>query len=537
MTQLELPQLSLQRYVDLLKRRRWQVIPVSLLGLLIGGIVAFFIPRYYVADAVLTYWAPPGEGAGSAKEDPFASVVDTARLTIPTAIEKTIKLLGWEEGAVTDPYELGQNLAALDSRLSVNDQNAGKGRQYARIQVVFRDREGVRAAAFVNTLVETWIAQRVAELRQRGEEDKAAATQRYNDLQTAYDGYLDQKSQLEKSYGIDPRFERDLQVASYKDRVGALEARKVELAKLQQQVIGLREQLGQMQDKLELLPPRVKVDALQSAELLTKNPEAAALALKARYWEKALEYLAEGSPWRRATQAELNRAKADLAKLLGEATGESDGMMPNPERTQLLLAIEKTELELHTQEKVLAPMLEQTQSDDVQLQRLADGFLQYGRMEKSIEETGKSLADAHAALEAANLRLGKINKDAPVTIQSPARTPPRPTEPNIMIVALIGCVLGLGMAIALILLLDVMQGSFKTIEDVERGLPVPVLGGVSHLVTVEEREQGVRSRRRVTLVSAAFVVLISGVVILFYWDPTRLPPFVRDLLAMVLGAA
>ena len=55
MTQIEVPQISLQRYVDLLKRRRWQVIPVSLLGLLVGGLVAFFIPRYYVADVTVDY--------------------------------------------------------------------------------------------------------------------------------------------------------------------------------------------------------------------------------------------------------------------------------------------------------------------------------------------------------------------------------------------------------------------------------------------------------------------------------------------------
>ena len=46
MTQVDMPQLSLSRYVDLVKRRRWQVVPVSLLGLLIGGLVAFFIPRF-----------------------------------------------------------------------------------------------------------------------------------------------------------------------------------------------------------------------------------------------------------------------------------------------------------------------------------------------------------------------------------------------------------------------------------------------------------------------------------------------------------
>ena len=538
MTQLELPQLSLQRYVDLLKRRRWQVIPVSLLGLVIGGIVAFFIPRYYVADAVLSYWAPSSEVQSSYKEDPFAPVVDSAKLTIPTAIEKTVKLLGWEEGQTTDPYELRQNLDTLESRLSINDQNASKGRQYARIQVVFRDREGVRAAAFVNTLVDTWIAQRVAELKLRAEDDKATATKRYNELQKAYDQYLDQKSSLVKTYGIDPRFDLVVQQAAYRERMGALEARKAELAKLQQGLVGLREKLLQMREKLDLLPMRLKVNAMQAAEMLAKNPEAALLALEVKHWEDALENYADSSPRRRSAQIALNEARAKLQKLLGASGGETDGMIPNPERVALQAEIEKTELELRTQEKVTESMLAQTSMDDQQLQRLGDsGFADYERLEKSIAETQKSLAGAHEDLETARARIGKLNKEPPVTPQTRAQTPPRPTEPNIMVVALIGCVLGLGLAISLILLLDVMQGSFKTLDDVERGLAVPVLGGVSHLETVEERLHAVRSRRRVTLVSAAVVVLLSGVVILFYWDPTRLPSFVRDLLAMVLGAA
>ena len=55
MTQIELPQLSLQRYVDLVRRRRWQVVPVSILGLIIGGLIAFFIPRMFVAETLLVH--------------------------------------------------------------------------------------------------------------------------------------------------------------------------------------------------------------------------------------------------------------------------------------------------------------------------------------------------------------------------------------------------------------------------------------------------------------------------------------------------
>ena len=40
MTQLDIPQISFARYLELLKRRRWQVIPVTVLGLVIGTAVA-----------------------------------------------------------------------------------------------------------------------------------------------------------------------------------------------------------------------------------------------------------------------------------------------------------------------------------------------------------------------------------------------------------------------------------------------------------------------------------------------------------------
>jgi capsular polysaccharide biosynthesis protein len=105
-----------------------------------------------------------------------------------------------------------------------------------------------------------------------------------------------------------------------------------------------------------------------------------------------------------------------------------------------------------------------------------------------------------------------------------------------MIVALVGSALGLFAAIALILLFDMLQGSYKTVEDVERGLGVPVLGGVSHLETEEERVATTRSRRRASLLAAAALLLVTAVVSIFYIDPTRLPPAVRSILTIILGA-
>jgi hypothetical protein len=86
----------------------------------------------------------------------------------------------------------------------------------------------------------------------------------------------------------------------------------------------------------------------------------------------------------------------------------------------------------------------------------------------------------------------------------------------------------------LILLFDFLQGSFKSLEDVERGLGVPVLGGVSHLETEMERVVAQRSRRRVSLVAAAALLMVTAIVTIFYLDPNRLPTVVRDILRVLL---
>lgn len=536
MTQLDLPQISIKRYFDLLKRRRWQVIPVSLLGLLIGGLVAFFIPRYYVADATLGYDTPPGEEAGVA-DDPMFAIVDSALATVPLAIEPTVKALGWEEATIADPYVKTERLREIEGRLRVVDANPGKGRKYAKILMTFRDRDGQRAAEFLNRLVDTWIKQRIAILRENAEKVKYAATQRYKEQDTAWNQYQSSKSNLERRYRIDPAFPLVVQQAAYKDREAEQQRKRDALAAMQAAIVSLEQQLKQQEELLTTVPLRVKADAVQSATDLQQTPAVEALVKLILYYESALENQAASNPWRGATQKQIQKVKQDLAKLTGGTAADPEGMRENPERQKLAAAIQATELELHTKEQLLGPLQREVEAADLELPRLVEAYGEYDKVNKLIEETEKRLVSSQAALDSANSTLGKFDNQAPIKVHSAASPPPRPTEPNILLVALVGCVLGLGLAIALILLLDVMQGSFKTIDDVERGLPVPVLGGVSHLTTESERRESVRGRRRITLVTAAFVVLITGVVLLFYWDPTRLPPFVRDLLALVLRGA
>src|SRR5690606_41754038 len=98
-----------------------------------------------------------------------------------------------------------------------------------------------------------------------------------------------------------------------------------------------------------------------------------------------------------------------------------------------------------------------------------------------------------------------------------------------------GILIGLGIAVGLIFALDAMRFTFKTLDDLERSLPIPVLGGVSHIETVEQRTQTRRSRIVISGFAFLFLFLIVAIVTIYYAQPARLPVWARDILDLVLG--
>jgi hypothetical protein len=535
-TQAEVPQVSLQRYVDLLKRRRWQVIPVSILGLLIGGIVAFFIPRYYVASTVLVHQMAPGSAAPTQPVPPLRSIVESARLTIPLAVGATIKKLGWEEAAASDPFELSENERAVALRLSVNDTNAqDKKRQFAQLVVAYRDRDGGRAASFLNTLVETWITQRLDDLRTEAEKGRATAHEITTRLDQTFNQLLVEKRHLEVEYAIEPG--QDLMVTREAARLREAEQNRLreELVKQRAARAIAAQQLAKAQADLTATPRRVPQDAAELAEQAKKTPAGQVLVERIAYLRRSMENFHEGNPNRIGYELAAKELEQDLAALVGSAAADAEGMVPNPKHALLLAVIADAEARILALDATLGVLQQQVEDEDRRIARRGEGYEQYEKKLGQLDDARQQRDAARRDVERWTGILGKLGSQQTVKQVARANPPPRPTEPNILVVALIGCVLGLGIAIGLILLLDVLQGSFKTVEDVERGLPVPVLGGMSHLETEVERVTTRRSRRFAVAAAATFLTLATAVLVIFYVDPTVLPPMVRDLLVLVLG--
>ena len=85
-----------------------------------------------------------------------------------------------------------------------------------------------------------------------------------------------------------------------------------------------------------------------------------------------------------------------------------------------------------------------------------------------------------------------------------------------------------GISSGLILLFDVLQSTYKTFDDVARSLPVPALGGISHLELEEDIRASKVRRLKITVVTVFVLALVGAVFALYLVDPVRLPTWLRD---------
>lgn len=540
MTGVELPQVSLQRYVDLVRRRRWQLLPVSVFGLLVGAVIAFLIPRYYVAETLIERSKIDGEFPG---EDPLRSVVQSAQLIIPEKVAKALDRLRWPEWLAADPSERTQIEKEVRARIAINDTNPLESkREYVLIRVAYRDQNAARAADFTNGVVQTWIDDSVVGLRKSHEEQRQRANVEYSNWSDHLNDLLTEERDILQRFHI--RADLDPSSANLEDqhRREDLRRDRDDLANKSLARTVLAEQIKKEQEMLGTMPERVPVTEANvlgwAKHLVAIDARPVDILVDVKQWSlwrESLDSINPDFPLGRRRVAFVKSVENRLLRLL-EIDLDAKGEMPNREFALLTakLAADRTALaRLDVEVEGLGKRLAAQQEEQ---DNLPDGMYRLKETREKLRRADEEVKRQFGRLQEQVDILAALDARKPVQQVREAKPPPHPTDPNVFIVALIGAVLGLGIAVGLILLLDLLQGSFKTIEDVERGLGVPVLGGVSHLETEEERTTVARGRRRAAVAAFAFVALVVVVVTFYYVAPTRLPGIVRDLLRGLLGS-
>ncbi|GEM_PF-2631968 len=540
MSELELPSLQLGRYLELLQRRRWQLLPAALIGLLIGLFVAWMIPRYYVARTLVRlHPALLADSPSGPRQDPFVKEVSKARHTISdfNLVDEVVRSLGWDDfyalrNDSIDKYR--GRIWEVISRITVLDLDSGEGRSSAMLAILFRDQDPIRAADFANRIRDLYLKRETEFVRQRAWsererlQDEVAA--RFNEYEQAL---ADMRRWYETS-GLDP-FARTI------DGKPLYAIRKEEWArlgtKLAELETGIRSRKAEIEDlerRLAKIPKeRTKTPSVNDPALLAligaDLAELQVLERKIRDWRPS-------HPSYAAALARKKVLEARIKKAMKAPAGQALVKEPNP----LWIETNKKLAELKGVQKADETRLEGWRKTYKELSEYVSAMPSAResaeRLESLVTQSRKAWESARRLLQNQDDLCGRLEKtSAIIEVVTNAEPPPAPTYPNRWLVALLGSGIGLASAIGLIFLFDLMQATWKTLEEVQRGLPVPALGGVSHLELPEEAEAARKRRMRITAVTAAALFLMAALIGVYFLDPVRLPDWARGALDALFG--
>jgi len=537
MTQLELPPISFARYLDLLKRRRWQVLPVSILGLLVGAIVAFLIPRYYVCQTSILFRGKVLGAEEGRPRDPMAALVDGAANSIRYSVAAALDELGWPEMAGT-PEQRRAVIRDVRDRVRIEDLGPETERRMStNLRIVYKDTDPYRAKEFTDQLRDTWIAEEQRGMRERADAQLRAKQGEIQMAQNVLDLAQLELANYARQHKLNP-----LDFVGKKDGVLTDTSRELSavagrIATAEADRSGYEAAIAMRQEQLAKTSPKVtRTTPPNIPQAIQDKIDAAMVELLLA--TRGLKDLNESHPDYPTKLQQQKRAQEELAALREAVGGPAASReVDNPAIPLLTQQIDDLKAKLAATESALVPLRARRAELEEDIRRLPPILADYRVYQDALE---KAKADVdHLVAERRTMRTQRqeLLEAQPYEVKEYAQVPPRPTEPNITLVALAGSAVGLAFAIGLVLLIDILQTTFKTPDDVERLLSLPVLGGMSHLMTAERRQHLHSRRTKVGVVAGVFLVLTLSLVTIYYVDKTRLPPMVRDTLDLLLGPA
>jgi len=181
---------QVQEFVDILKRRKWQILLPAAVFLSLGIAIGVIIPKkYLVTTQVELREIFLGEGAAKAAAAQAEGIAESApqQILSPKRITEVLETLKWPEYLTLSKTEQAEYRSGVREDTSVTVPRKGtKDVGSSFVTIEYRDVDKERAQQLLKSLRETWITQVVERERTR-----------YN---VEYSNLLERQSELDKEY-------------------------------------------------------------------------------------------------------------------------------------------------------------------------------------------------------------------------------------------------------------------------------------------------------------------------------------------------
>jgi succinoglycan biosynthesis transport protein ExoP len=228
----------------------------------------------------------------------------------------------------------------------------------------------------------------------------------------------------------------------------------------------------------------------QLAEEQAKNSQATRLAQSGRGIESSAEVLNNVLISNlRQQETEVRREMAELASRYGERHPRMITVRSQLSDLQRKIGEEVSKIKgsLENNVGIAQARVNTLQNQLDMLQQKSsltnDAAVQLAELERQAEAE-KALYESFLSRSKEIAQMDFVQSDA--RIISPAEAPLSPSKPNKMAVILLGLIAGMGLGVALIILLEALDAGFRTSGQVEKDLGQPVLGMLSELPADED---------------------------------------------------
>jgi capsular polysaccharide biosynthesis protein len=517
---------QIQEFLEVLRRRAWQIAVPAVFVITIGSCLAVIIPRKFLAKTQLELRQVGTSTIG--KEGQNAKF----QIKAPARVKKVVEELKSPVYQALGEMERRDFLRDIDKNLGV-DWTAPGQQSSIFITITYTDLDRAWAGSFLKALRDDWKSDVLEQDRNKlKEEAKSLGTER-DKLRTQYENEEEVLSKLKKGKGIsamqpipgaasqhseDPEYDR-------------LQNHRGDLAEMEIKLAEKRGRKDHLEKDYAAMPPKIASEKILPGATHAKEiQDTSANILELQ--NKLREYKPANSRYPKI-QEEISALERKRDALEGLVTGSEHTtlMVDNPERAKKRDQIDEVKSEMASLEARQKSLIATISVEEANVSDLHEV---YRDVRLSEERIGRFKIDLQTAELSylAKVRESEVasnRQSDPFAILEEVSVPPKATEPNPWLIVALSAAAGLGLGVGIAVLLEYSKSCFRSVYDISRVMAAPVLGNINSIVTRRERRQSLT--RRVLVGSASFLLLGSLAFVTWAWahdqDTGLLSPALR----------
>lgn len=525
---------QIQEFVEILKRRRFQILIPALLVFTLGCAVAVLFPRKYEVSTTIEIkpmrieedyqYRNTSETAAQAEIVNASHHIKHFQRIRSVLDEEPSEM--WA-GLVDDVARM-EYIHAIRDGLNVNVAEKPKNQGSDFVDIQFEDVEGEWAARFLNRLAGEWVQQVIERDRTILEQEKEVFQNAKEDAWEKYRAdwmeltQLIQENNLQKNEfegGTYFRDEDPFLVRLEEDE----ETRRdlmMELAEIRAQQEATEALYNQEPNRIPHSYEDVGVDF---------ESQIAKFELQIQTMRSEQERLRPANSIYQRLEEQIQQVYEQIEQAQSLESGDSiaTAYVENPRKRDLKTRVDGFDVRI-TQigariEALNDDIAERRAIYQERLDNISRASMLRETAAEWLDEFNKSSDAYHEKVRA--LQVLEAGGEAYDIVEA-AVAPDSPSKPNPALIVVFGLVLGLGVGLGSAVLSEYTKSGYRGVGDVTRVMTVPVLGAIG---TIWTRAEVRRRRMRRLLVGVSSLILIGGVAVLTYGYHQRAPWLSPDL--------